>query len=242
MDFIRGFIKKLLIFDVIFGARTKKLAGINDKDNLITTNIVIDNIDNSITFTNNDLPNFLKKEGRYFVIFGGPNDQNLFTVKSFNLNKIYVNEVVQNDTASRTIDARLWVVHNNNTISRKSPTGGTMFNLDNIVDTGNNCDGSQIANIYASHYHNPDERRVNVIPDGQKNNQNLIFNLPNGEKFVSGTLEVYLSHLHLDTDQFIPHADRTGFTLVLEPNNRWKLNCPPLQDESLTINYLQDVE
>lgn len=242
MDFIRGFIKKLLIFDVIFGSRTKKLAGINDKDNVITTDVVISNVDNSITFPNNNLPDFLRKEGVYFRITGGPNNNALFTVKSFSLNKLFVNETVQNDTASRTVDARLWVVHKDNSISRKSPTGGTMFNVDNMSDTGNACDGSQIAKVYTSHYHGPEARKTNIVPEGNKNNQNLDFTLPNGEKFVSGTLEVYLSHLHLDTDQFIPYPDNTGFTIVIEPQDRWKLNCPPLQGESLTINYLQDLE
>lgn len=241
MDFIRGFIRKLLIFDVIFGARTKKLTGINDKDNVITTDVVIDSADNSITFTNNDLPKFLK-EDVYFRVFTGPNNNELFRVKSIDLNKVFVYETVQDDTNTRTIDARLWQVHNDNSISRKSPTGGTMFNVDNMNDTGVECDGSGIAKAYTSHYHSPEPRKTNVEPIGEKNNQNLIFTLPNGEKYVSGTLEVYLSHLHLDSDQFVENAEKTGFTIVLDPQDRWKLNCPPLQGESLTINYLQDVE
>lgn len=241
MEFLRSFIKKLLLFDVIFGARTKKLAGINDKDNLITTDLVISSTDDSIAFTNNDLPSFLKVNS-YFRIFGGPNNNDLFRVQDISGNKLYVYENVSNDTNSRTIDARFWIVHDDNSISRKSPTGGTMFNVDNTDDTGVECDGSQISKVYTSHYHNPNPRKTNVIPLGEKDNENLIFNLPNGEKFVAGTLEVYLSHLHLDSDQFLPNGDNTGFTIVLEPNNRWKLNCPPLQDESLTINYLQDVE
>jgi len=244
MEFLRSFVKKLLVFDVIFGARTKKLAGINDKDNLIVTDLVISDTDNSITFPNNDLPTkFLKIDG-YFRIFGGPNNKDLFSVKEITGNKLYVNETVSNDTASRTIDARMWVVHDDNSISRESPTGGTMFNIDNMDDTGVDCDGSQIAKAYTEHYHTDEGERTKtgVIPDGNKDNDNLIYILPNGEVFVDGTLEVYLSHLHLDSDQFVPNATNTGFTIVIDPEDRWKLNCPPLQGESLTINYLQDVK
>jgi len=234
--------RKLLVFDVIFGARTKKLAGINDKKNFITTDVVISDSDNSITFTSIELPSFFKIDG-YFRIFGGPNNKELFRIRDINGNKILTYENVTNDSTARTLDARLWVVHEDNSISRKGPTGGTMFNLDNMEDTGVDCDASQIANIYISHYHtdHATNTKIGIVPEGNKNNNNLIFTLPADAKFVEGTLEIYLSHLHLDEDQFVANATNTGFTIIINPQDRWKLNGPPLQGESLTINYLQDV-
>jgi len=244
MGFLRNFIKKLLILDVIFGVRTKKLAGVNDKLNTSSHDIVVDSADNSIDFTNNDIPEYLEEERFFRIEGGGPNDGDLFKIKQIVGNKVFVYENVQDETANRTIDARLWKVHGDNSISREAPNGSTMFNIDNFGNTGNDGDGSQISVAYTSHYHTDYEKRKKhgVEPDGNKDNDNLIYILPNGEKFVDGTLEVYLSHLHLDNDQFVPNGTNTGFTIVLDPDDRWKLNCPPQQGESLTINYLQDVE
>lgn len=238
---LSNFLKKLVFFDVIFSSRSKKLTGVNDFKNTTTESVIISSVDNSISFVSGQVPDFMYKD-QYFRVLTGTNENELFRIKEINQDKIITYENLLNDTGNITLDARLWVVHGDNSISRKSPTNGTMFNVDNMDDTGTDCDGSKIAKAYTSHYHNPDPRKVNVVPEGQKNNENVIFNLPNGEKFVEGTLEIYLSHLHLDSDQFTPNVDRTGFTIILEPEDKWKLNCPPLQGESLTINYLQDVE
>lgn len=241
-------IKKIIGLDVIFGAKSKKLAGINDAAFIITTDIVLDTVDDSITFTNNDMPEWVQKD-RYFRVFGGLNDDILYRVKEVvSSNKIEVYENIITDVGNYTLDARLWQVHNDNTITRKSPTGGTMYNLDNLNNTGIEGDGSYLAKVPVVHYHNNDPWKVNVIPIGEKNNQNLIFILPDNEVFVDGKLEVYLSGLHLNGNQNDPERDfeylpdRTGFVILIEPNKYWRLNTPPMQFESLEITYLQDLQ
>lgn len=83
---------------------------------------------------------------------------------------------------------------------------------------------------------------VNEIPAGDKDGVNLTYTT--AQPFIAGTLEVYLSGLKLIGDQSDPMrdydeaGDLKGFTLLLEPNDRNRLNTPPCQDESLTVNYL----
>lgn len=241
-------VKKFIGLDVLFGPAKKKMAGINDAQCTITTDLSIDTVDDSITFTGGDMPDWVKVD-KYFRIIGGANDGELFRVKEIvSSNKIVIYEDPVTDSGTLTFDARLWVVHQDNTITRKSPSGGTMFNLDNLNDTGVPEDGSCLAKVPVAHYHAHDAWKVNIVPIGDKNNQNLIFILPNSETFVYGQLEVYLSGLHLNGDQSDPDRDYNylpdlnGFEIILRSNNRWGLNRPPLQGEPLTITYLQDLE
>lgn len=147
---ITNFIKKLITLDVIWGTRTKKLTGVKDKNNLITDNFVISDVDNSITFST-AIPDFLQVD-TYFRITGGNNDGQLFRVMEIQGNKIITYENLTNDSGSLTLDARLWVVHNDENISKASSNGSTIFNLSNTSTTGLD-DGSGIAKVFAEHYH-----------------------------------------------------------------------------------------
>lgn len=241
-------VKQFIGLDVIFGTRTKKLGGINDNQYQVTANLVFDSFDDSITFPNNDMPPWVSID-RYFRVTGGLNDGFLYRIKNITTaNKFTIYESVIPDTGNYTIDARLWRVHQNTVITRESPTGGTMYNLDNLIDTGVPRDGSSLAKVPVVHYHTDHIElwKLNIHPIGLKNNQNLIFILPDGELFKEGRINVYLSCLRLNGDQtdserdfdYLP--DRSGFTLNLDPSKRWRLNCPPLQDESLLVDYIQD--
>lgn len=241
-------IKRLTALDTIFGSRSKKLAGINDADCLITTSLILDDADDSIAFPSNDMPTWFVRD-RYFRVFGGANDGILYRVKDVvSSNKFTIYETIIADSGSFTLDGRLWKVHAETVITRESPTGGTMYNLDNLDETGIDGDGSCLAKVPVTHYHTDHIElwKLNVHPLGEKNNQNLIFTLPDGELFKEGKLNVYLSCLRLNGDQSDPKRDfdyfpdRSGFTLRLDPEDRWRLNCPPLQDESLLIDYIQD--
>jgi hypothetical protein len=80
--------------------------------------------------------------------------------------------------------------------------------------------------------------RRDVVPVGDKNNVNLTYMLPGTERAAPGTLEVWLSCLKLQSDSFIVAADGHSFTIVLNPDDPLKLNCPPQQFEPLSVNYL----
>ena len=80
--------------------------------------------------------------------------------------------------------------------------------------------------------------RRDVIPLGVKNNVNLTYTFPGVERATPGTLEVWLSCIKLQTDSYILAPDMRSFTIVLDAENPWKLNCPPQQDEPLFVNYL----
>jgi len=240
-----NFIKRLIALDALWGSRSKKLAGINDKDKIVTESVTIDSGTRTITFISGDRPEWLKTD-KYFRIADGANEGDLFRVESVGVDFLVVVEPIQSDSGTLTLDGRMWMVHNDNAISRRGPYGGTMFNVNNMNTTGL-PDGSGIAKAYATHYHAHEPWRLNIRPVGDQDNQNLIFYLPNGETFVEGSLEVYLSCLHLNGNQadarrdFVYLPDNSGFIIILNPEDRWRLNRPPLQDEPLLINYLLDL-
>jgi len=149
---LSNFLKKLIIFDVIWGTRSKKLAGINDFNNLTTESVTFSSVDNSITFTTPEVPDFFT-EDQYFRVFGGANDGRLLRVLEIQGNRLITYENLINDSGSITLDARLWVVHNDPTVSRPTSTGSTMFNVHNRQDTGIDGDASKLAFTFAEHYH-----------------------------------------------------------------------------------------
>lgn len=152
---LSNFIKKLIETNTIWGVRAKKLAGINDFNNIITTSIVTSSIDNSIDFAPNAVPPFIKANtvGQYIRIIGGPNDSGLFMVTSIVGSKALVAEPIVNDSGVRTITARLWEIHNDTSISRSSSTGSTIYNVHNRDTTTAPGDASAVALTFAEHYH-----------------------------------------------------------------------------------------
>ena len=79
--------------------------------------------------------------------------------------------------------------------------------------------------------------RRNVIPIGLKNNVNLVYTLPDVDRASPGTLEVWLSCVKLTPDSFVLAPDFRSFTVVLDPLDPFKLNCPPQQNEPLFVDY-----
>lgn len=148
---LSNFLKKLIVFDAIWGTRSKKLAGINDFNNLVNENVTFSSVDNSITFPTT-VPDFFQ-EDQYFRVFGGANDSRLFRIQEIQGNKIITYESLIDDSGTIRLDARLWVVHNNPRISRPTSTGSTMFNVHNRQDTGIEGDASKLALTFAEHYH-----------------------------------------------------------------------------------------
>lgn len=149
---LSNFLKKLIIFDAVWGTRSKKLAGINDGNNLTNESVVFSSVDNSIAFSTPNPPEFFQ-EDQYFRVFGGPNDGSLLRVKEIQGNKIITYENVIAGSGAVTLDARLWVVHNNPAITRPTSTGSTMWNVHNRDDTGVEGDASKLAITFAEHYH-----------------------------------------------------------------------------------------
>lgn len=149
---LSNFLKKLIIFDAIWGTRSKKLAGINDFNNLINQNVTFSSVDNSITFPTPEVPDFFQ-EDQYFRVFGGANDGRLLRVQEIQGSRLITYETPIDESGTVTLDARLWVVHNNPRISRPTSTGSTMFNVHNRQDTGIEGDASKLAITFAEHYH-----------------------------------------------------------------------------------------
>lgn len=193
---IKNFIKKLIMFDVIWGARTKKLTGVNDANNFIETNITINDSEKSIDL-GVTVPSYFRK-GTYFRTFGTNNQSSLFQVDRVEGTKIFVVENINTDVGNYRVDARLWVVHDDENISKESSTGGTMFNANNATTTGLECDGSGLARQLVEHYHTPDE---NTNPGGGDGTRIVEYFTLNNAQFTNK--EVVLSQNPLQDNQVI---------------------------------------
>jgi len=157
-------IKRYIGTNVIFGSRATKLAGINDFGNL-HTGVVTFTAPNTITFVG-PLPLFLQTVtgvGKVFKITagGGANNGALFRLISIAGNTITVsNTVVINFTGSATFDGRIWNVIDDPSIARSTSTGATMYNVHNRDASILLNDASEVAYVFAEHYHD-----IPAIPD-----------------------------------------------------------------------------
>ena len=85
--------------------------------------------------------------------------------------------------------------------------------------------------------------RVNVTPDGDINGTNVDYTLPDNEKYIPGTLEVYLGGRKLCGDQANPDrdynetVDMRGFKILIDAENPFKLNVPPCEGEGIELSY-----
>jgi len=77
---------------------------------------------------------------------------------------------------------------------------------------------------------------VNEIPGGIKNCLNLEFTT--AYEFISGTLEVYLGNLKLAPGvDYTEAGNKQGFTVIIDANDRTRLNKAPMDSEDILVNY-----
>jgi len=168
MSFISGWaslIKRLTAINTIFGSRAYKLAGINDFQNTYSAPLVTFIAPNTITFVGLPPPFLasLTGTGKKFKISsgGGANNGAVFRVTSVAGSTITVsNTVVQNFAGPTDIDGRIWSVINDASIVRSTSTGSTMYNVHNRDITVLGQDASEVALVFAEHYHD-----IPAIPD-----------------------------------------------------------------------------
>jgi len=78
----------------------------------------------------------------------------------------------------------------------------------------------------------------NIDPIGDRNCNNLIFTTP--DKFIPRTLEVFLQGNKLTKDlDYTVNATDDGFTLILNPANRYRLDLAPSPNDDFTVNYVK---
>jgi len=74
------------------------------------------------------------------------------------------------------------------------------------------------------------------VPVGTKNNVNLEYETE--FEFIPDSLEVFLSGMKLiPAVDYIEHLDFQGFTVLVDPQDRYRLNRAPQQGEGLEVNY-----
>ncbi len=181
---LKDFIKKLIALDVIWGTKAKKISGINDKDcTLSDTNVIWNNTNKTITFSNQSILPSWCKIGTYARIYDGnkifvkdslDSDYNniailtentltnsgvLFQIINVSGNVITIDITPTNrDSGSDlvTLDARIAIAINNSNIARINNLGCTVFNLQYQSTTGLG-DGSGINLVNTDHFHKDKE-------------------------------------------------------------------------------------
>lgn len=152
-----GFVKKLIVFDVIWGGRSKKLAGIPDGNVFLVS---------SVTFLPPDqikinmlglLPKWIKPKAKFRVRGGGGgNNGRLFQVVTTDrdqkiLTVIPIEAPMQSFSGQTVLDGRQWAIINNAAIARPSTrNGNTIYNVNYNGTTG-------VPRVFAEHYHGPSD-------------------------------------------------------------------------------------
>lgn len=81
---------------------------------------------------------------------------------------------------------------------------------------------------------------IGEIPGGLKNCMNLVFST--SFEFIPGTLQVFLGGLRLESGvDYTEAVNNQGFTISINASDRTRLNKPPLDSESFTVNYSRKV-
>lgn len=151
-------IKRLTGVNTIFSGRATKLAGINDFTVVSNESSVVFTAPDKITFPGT-VPAFLQTltgTGKVFkiTIGGGLNNGSTFRMTGISGNTITVsNTVVRDYVGPATLDGRIWVVINDPMIARSTSTGSTMYNVHNRDSTPLGGDASEVAYVFAEHYH-----------------------------------------------------------------------------------------
>ena len=171
---LSSFIKQLLQTDSLFGAKSKKLAGINDSALEIgypTADVTIVDTTSefslSITTIDPAIPSWLQPN-KYFL-FDLPALPELPTTRLrvdsveqlSDGYKIFIQRTAPGteplptsftNPVSVRLDGRIFAIIKDVFIAREATNGSTMFNLDSNISDGLE-DGSGVAIKYASHYH-----------------------------------------------------------------------------------------
>lgn len=222
---LANFLKKLQIFNVLYGSKAKKLTGVRDRNNKFT---------DTITFVASDEiqltappPEYLKS-GSYFRVKngGGANQDVLFRVASIVNNSIFVdgtNTVTSFGPAIADIDARLAVVHNNPAISKLNSSGDTIYNVSNTSATTGLDDCSDLGLVLAEHYHDSSSIAGQVYYEA--------FTL--GDWFVSDSGDTYSVDITHNLDVSFP--DTTVFEVGLETEPVWLHKIKVLDSNSIRL-------
>ena len=169
-------IKRLTGINTIFGGRATKLAGINDFQCVSDETSLTFTSPNMITFSG-PIPAFLQNmtgTGKVFKVTfgGGPNNGSVFRMTGLSGNTVTVSSsLVYNFTGPATLDGRIWMVINDERIAKSTSTGSTMYNVHNRQNSVLGNDASEVAYVFAEHYHleNEEEKPVDEIVFHQYN-------------------------------------------------------------------------
>jgi hypothetical protein len=154
-------IKKFIGLDVIWGARSKKAAGIQDKNNTITE-IITFTAPDTITFSS-AVPPWMNTPGtngkavRVLNDATHPNSNKKYYVTSIvNAQTVKVApasvlDTMVNSSSLTKITGRIWEVVDNPNLCNKDREGNTMYNTHHKEKGAN--DGGDVSLVHFDHYH-----------------------------------------------------------------------------------------
>lgn len=190
---LSNLIKRLIELDVIWGVRSKKLAGINDKNNYYTrSGITFDSSTNTITIPSvSSVPNWAV-DGKYFRVYDGPVKTTTDSgAANYSTNVVLTPNNANNSgvlfrVLSTTINSGNLVVE----VDPSAPGVGSI--VDRIITTQATIDAR-----IAIATNNPAINRINGEGSTVYNLQNQAgTGLPDG----SGVAKIYADHYHAPSD------------------------------------------
>lgn len=181
-----AFIKRLIIFDVIWGGRSKKLAGIPDGNVFHVTDVTF-LPPNQIQLNQTALMPKWMKPGAKFRIRGGGggNNTRLFSIITVDRDAKLMNVSVETPmlafTGQTVLDGRQWAIINNAAIARPSTANGnTIYNVNYNGPSG-------VPRVFAEHYHGPSDGVGTPPGSGDNGNCTKRFNFYANESIYFNT-------------------------------------------------------
>lgn len=160
---IKEFIKKIVEVDGIWGLRSKKASGVQDRKSIFTDTVIFNNATNTLKFTL-PLPEWINNEDQDGKAIRIMNER---TLNPNGNKKYYITNVIDdytievqpdtqadaiiNYTGLTRVSGRIWEVVNNPNICDSDREGNTVFNTHHQEKGAK--DGGDISLVHFDHYH-----------------------------------------------------------------------------------------
>ncbi len=231
------FVKRLIIFDVIWGGRSKKLAGIPDGKVFLVTNVTF-LPPNQIKINQTALlPKWVKPKAKFRIRGGGGgNNTRLFEIKTVDRDNKVITVVTPTEapmlpfTGTTVMDGRQWALINNAMIARPSSrNGNTIYNVNYNGPNG-------VPRVFAEHFHANSDGIGGPVGSGDNGTCTKRFNFYANETVLTDSIPFLLAD-RLLRDPLLTQEEPVS--VVIGPSN--VIEIPNIQTVPLIAVYVEEI-
>lgn len=229
-----AFVKRLIIFDVIWGGRSKKLAGIPDGNVFHVTDVSFLPPDQIRLNETSLMPKWMKPGAKFRIRGGGGgNNTRLFQITNVNRDTKVMTVTVETPmlpfTGQTVLDGRQWAIINNASIARPSTANGnTIYNVNYNGTSG-------VPRVFAEHYHGPSDGVGTPPGAGDNGNCTKRFNFYANETIQTDTVPFLLAD-RLLRDPLLTQEEPVS--IVIGPSNT--VEIPNIKNVPLITVYVEE--